>query len=68
MFNGGKTENHGSVDPVNQLVAVDEKGKSLTSTGFAQRLDNWIVQGKTVDLVIGGADGLHESLSPMRTN
>ncbi len=50
------------VDPVNQLVVLDEKGKSLTSTGFAQRLDNWMVQGKTVDLVIGGADGLHESL------
>ena len=50
------------VDPVNQLVVLDEKGKSLTSAGFAQRLDNWRVLGKTVDFVIGGADGLHESL------
>ena len=49
------------VDPVNQLVVLDEKGKSLTSAGFAQRLDNWRVLGKTVDFVIGGADGLHES-------
>ena len=49
------------VDPVNHLVVLDEKGKSLTSAGFAQRLDNWRVLGKTVDFVIGGADGLHES-------
>jgi len=49
------------VDPVNQLVVLDEKGKSLTSACFAQRLDNWRGLGKTVDLVIGGADGLHES-------
>ena len=50
------------VDSVDQLIVLDEKGKSLTSAGLAQRLDSWIVQGKTVNLVIGGADGLHESL------
>ena len=50
------------VDPVNRLVVLDEKGKSLTSVRLAQRLDNWMFQGKTVDLVIGGANGLHESL------
>ena len=49
------------VDSGNQLVVLDEKGKSLTSAGFAQRLDNWRVLGKTVDLVICGADGLHDS-------
>ena len=49
------------VDHVNRLVVLDEKGKNLTSEGLAQRLENWRAQGKTVDLVIGGADGLHES-------
>ncbi len=49
------------VDPGSRLIVLDEKGKNLTSARLAQRLDNWRVEGKNVDLVLGGAEGLHES-------
>jgi 23S rRNA (pseudouridine1915-N3)-methyltransferase len=41
------------------IVALDERGKSLPSTAFAERLAQWRDQG-TADLafLIGGADGL----------
>ncbi|HEX7967108.1 MAG TPA: 23S rRNA (pseudouridine(1915)-N(3))-methyltransferase RlmH [Stellaceae bacterium] len=41
------------------VVALDERGKSLTSAGFAERLAAWR-DGGVADLafLIGGADGL----------
>jgi len=43
------------------LVALDERGKTLASAAFAQRLAAWR-DGGTADLafLIGGADGLAE--------
>ena len=41
------------------LVALDERGKSLTSEAFAQRIGAWRDEGRAaVNLVIGGPDGL----------
>ena len=41
------------------LVAFDERGKSLASEAFAQRLQGWRDEGTAaVSLVIGGPDGL----------
>ncbi|HKF73311.1 MAG TPA: 23S rRNA (pseudouridine(1915)-N(3))-methyltransferase RlmH [Stellaceae bacterium] len=41
------------------VVALDERGKSLASTTFAERLQRWQGDGvKTLAFVIGGADGL----------
>ena len=41
------------------LVALDERGKTLTSAAFAERLQRWRADGaKTLAFVIGGADGL----------
>ncbi len=45
------------------LVALDERGKSLGSRDFAARLAAWRDQGAAeIAFVIGGADGLAESL------
>ena len=43
------------------LVALDERGKTLTSTAFAQKIAQWR-DGGTADIafLIGGADGLAE--------
>ncbi len=42
-----------------RLVALDEKGKALSSAGFAQQLGAWRDEGvRDVAFVIGGADGL----------
>jgi 23S rRNA (pseudouridine1915-N3)-methyltransferase len=45
------------------LVALDERGKTLTSAAFAQKIAQWRDAG-TADLafLIGGADGLAESV------
>jgi len=41
------------------LVALDERGKGLASTAFAERLERWRKEGvKTLAFAIGGADGL----------
>lgn len=41
------------------LVALDERGKSLASAAFAERLARWREAGvKTLAFAIGGADGL----------
>jgi len=41
------------------VVALDEKGKSLTSVAFAEKLGRWRDDGiKDIVFVIGGADGL----------
>ena len=45
------------------LVALDERGKTLSSAAFAQKLAQWR-DGGTSDLafLIGGADGLAEAV------
>ena len=45
------------------LVAMDGKGKALSSEGFAQALGRWRDDGVAdAAFVIGGADGLHPDL------
>lgn len=45
------------------IVALDERGKALSSRDFAKKIDNWGVEGRsTVVFIIGGADGLDESV------
>lgn len=46
-----------------RLIAMDERGKSLTSRDFAQLLSNWQDQGcRQLTCLIGGAEGLDSSL------
>ena len=41
------------------LIALDEKGKSVTTKELAGMLDDWMSSGDNIDICIGGADGLH---------
>ncbi|MFM1818056.1 MAG: hypothetical protein RL364_916 [Pseudomonadota bacterium] len=41
-----------------RIVALDERGTSLTTQALAQRLKDWQLSGDDVALVIGGPDGL----------
>lgn len=46
------------------VVALDERGRSIGSDDFAQRIVRWRDDGKqTVSFVIGGADGLETGFS-----
>lgn len=46
-----------------RIIALDERGKSETSTAFATRLGTWRDDGvRCVAFVVGGADGLDAAL------
>ncbi|MDC1310898.1 23S rRNA (pseudouridine(1915)-N(3))-methyltransferase RlmH [Burkholderiales bacterium] len=40
------------------LIALDENGTQTTTNELAQLLTNWMSDGRDIDFVIGGADGL----------
>lgn len=41
-----------------RIIALDERGRDLTSVQLSQHLVQWQQDGRDVALVIGGADGL----------
>ena len=43
-----------------RIVVLDEKGDDLTTHKLAKRLETWMLDGRDVALLIGGADGLDE--------
>ena len=50
--------------PDGAVIALDERGKSITSGAFAQQLTRWRDDGRpAVSFVVGGADGLDPVLT-----
>lgn len=43
-------------------IALDERGKQISTTELARRLDGWMQGGRDVAFVIGSADGLDRDL------
>jgi 23S rRNA (pseudouridine1915-N3)-methyltransferase len=43
-------------------IALDERGATPTTKQLSQQMQDWMQQGRDVAFVIGGADGLHESI------
>lgn len=42
-----------------KVIVLDERGKSLSTTDFCQVLNSYMLEAvKTVDIIIGGSDGL----------
>ena len=41
-----------------RIIALDERGKNVTTMQLAQKLEKWQQEGRDVAFVIGGADGL----------
>jgi 23S rRNA (pseudouridine1915-N3)-methyltransferase len=49
--------------PQNGLcIALDERGMQPATKQFAAQMQAWMGEGRDVAFVIGGADGLHESV------
>lgn len=44
------------------LVALDERGRALSTRALADTLEGWMGQGRDTSLLIGGADGLAPEL------
>lgn len=51
------------VKPQDWVVKLDEQGRQLTSKQLAGRIARWRQMGKNVAFIIGGSDGLHETVS-----
>ncbi len=50
------------------IIALDESGKTLSSREFATQIKQWQGQGiSSLAFVIGGSDGLHESVLKQST-
>src|ERR1041384_3345008 len=45
-----------------RIIALDERGKDLTSGGPSQMLESWQQDGRDTAFLIGGADGLDPAL------
>ena len=43
-------------------IALDEQGAPLSTKQMAQQMQAWMGSGNDVAFIIGGADGLHESV------
>jgi 23S rRNA (pseudouridine1915-N3)-methyltransferase len=44
------------------LIVLDEHGKEPTTLQLAERMQQWMQDGRDVALTIGGADGLHQKV------
>jgi len=52
-----------AVLPPNCLrIALDERGANWTTRQLADRMQQWMGDGRDVAFIIGGADGLHDSV------
>jgi 23S rRNA (pseudouridine1915-N3)-methyltransferase len=45
-----------------RLIILDEHGQQVTTKGLADKLEEWLGGGQDVALIVGGPDGLEESL------
>jgi 23S rRNA (pseudouridine1915-N3)-methyltransferase len=43
-------------------IALDEHGATPTTKQLSQQMQDWMQQGRDIAFIIGGADGLHESV------
>jgi 23S rRNA (pseudouridine1915-N3)-methyltransferase len=46
------------IKPGNRVIALDVKGQSWSTEKLADNLKNWHMEGRNIDLLIGGPDGL----------
>jgi 23S rRNA (pseudouridine1915-N3)-methyltransferase len=52
----------GHLSPNDYVIALDEKGKDLSTRSFFDLLENQANQTKVCTFIIGGADGLSEAV------
>jgi len=46
------------IDPNEQVILLDERGKQMTSPALAARLADWQADGRDLCFIIGGPDGV----------
>jgi 23S rRNA (pseudouridine1915-N3)-methyltransferase len=58
IYAAERTRIEAAIPKGSRIVALDERGTSLTTMALAGRLNDWQLGGGDVALVIGGPDGL----------
>lgn len=53
-----RTKIEAAIPKGSRIVALDERGKDITTVQLAQLLTQWQQDGRDVTFVVGGADGL----------
>lgn len=43
-------------------IALDERGTQTTTRQLAAQMQDWMCEGRDIAFIIGGADGLHDSV------
>ena len=51
-----------ALPPNCRRIALDERGEMVSTKRLAALMQEWMSEGRDVAFVIGGADGLHESV------
>ena len=49
-----------AVPPRSHLIALDAQGQQWSTQQLADKLDQWLADGRDISLIIGGPDGLSE--------
>lgn len=47
------------------VIALDEKGQAFSTQDLSSRLDDWQITGRKICFIIGGPDGLDQSIRKM---
>jgi 23S rRNA (pseudouridine1915-N3)-methyltransferase len=53
-----RTKIEASIPKGSRIIALDERGRDLTTMQLSQHLQQWQQEGRDVTFVVGGADGL----------
>ena len=51
-----------ALPPAAHVIALDSRGTPWSSAQLAEQLAQWRMHGRDIHLLIGGAEGLHESV------
>ena len=51
-----------ALPPTCRRIALDERGATPTTKQLAAQMKEWMSEGRDVAFIIGGADGLHDSV------
>ena len=51
-----------AVAPQTKIIALDRKGKAIDTLSLAQSQQNWIDESQDIAIVIGGPEGIDQSL------
>ena len=51
------------IDNRDFVITLEINGKKMSSLEFAKNIDNWIINYSRIVFIIGGSDGLHDSIT-----